>query len=57
MKDKADEDSYEAFGVCPPAASEEQCLKDQFGLTKFKPLQRKIVRSVMVERGRTRPLS
>ena len=50
LKDKADEDSYEALGVSPPSASEERCLKDQFGLTKFKPLQWKIVRSVMVDR-------
>ena len=50
VKDKADEDSYEALGVNPPSAAEETCLKDQFGLSKFKPLQWKIVRSVMKER-------
>ena len=50
VKDKADEDSYEALGVSPPSASEDKCLRDQFGLTKFKPLQWKIVQSVMVER-------
>ena len=50
VKDKADEDSYEALGVSPPSASVEGCLKHQFGLTKFKPLQWKIVRSVMEDR-------
>ena len=50
VKDKADEDSYEALGVSPPSASEDKCLRDQFGLTKFKPLQWKIVQSVMVDR-------
>ena len=50
VKNKADEDSYEALGVSPPSSAEERCLKDQFGLSEFKPLQWKIVRSVMVDR-------
>ena len=45
LKDTTDEDSYEALSVCPHAhaAAEERCLKNQFGSTKLKPLQFKIV--------------
>ena len=51
VKDKADEDSYEALQLSPPTAEEERCLRDQFGLKHFKPLQWRIISSVMKERA------
>ena len=50
VKKKADEDSYEALGLSPPSSSEDKCLRDQFGLSRFKPLQWKIVSSVMKDK-------
>eukprot|EP00092_Neocalanus_flemingeri_P014346 GFUD01015474.1.p1 GENE.GFUD01015474.1~~GFUD01015474.1.p1 ORF type:complete len:1050 (+),score=352.66 GFUD01015474.1:77-3226(+) len=50
-KDKADEDSYEALGLVPPTAQQEKFLRSNFGHSQFKPLQWRIVRSVMVDRS------
>ena len=47
---QADVDSYQELGLTPPAPGDETCLKDQFGLKAFKPLQWKIIRSLMVDR-------
>ena len=49
-KDKADEDSYDALGLVPPTKEQENFLRNTFGPPKFKPLQWRIIRSVMVER-------
>ena len=50
LKEKADEESYSSLGLCPPGPEDENCLRDQFGLRAFKPLQWRIIRSVMVDR-------
>ena len=50
LKEKADEESYSSLGLCPPGPEDENCLREQFGLRAFKPLQWRIIRSVMVDR-------
>jgi len=49
-KAKADEDSFEALKLEPPTAQQNNFLTSNFGHRGFKPLQWRIVRSVMVER-------
>jgi Werner syndrome ATP-dependent helicase len=49
-KDKADEDSFEALNLVPPTSQQNHFLKTNFGHSAFKPLQWRIVRSVMEER-------
>ena len=49
-KDKADEDSYEALNLVPPSVEQEKFLMNNFGHSKFKPLQWRIVSSTMKER-------
>lgn len=49
-KDKADEDSFEALDLVPPTAQQNHFLKTNFGHSAFKPLQWRIVRSVMEDR-------
>ena len=50
VKQSADEDDYQALGLRPPSREVERCLGDEFGLTRFKPLQWRIVQSVMEDR-------
>ena len=50
IKDKADEDSFEALGITPPTAAQTKFLRDNFGYPAFKPLQWRIVSSVVEER-------
>ena len=50
VKGKADDDDYESLGISPPNQKEEAGLQHHFGLKKFKPLQWKIISSVMKER-------
>eukprot|EP00088_Acartia_fossae_P057671 TRINITY_DN672_c0_g1_i5.p1 TRINITY_DN672_c0_g1~~TRINITY_DN672_c0_g1_i5.p1 ORF type:complete len:1015 (-),score=248.00 TRINITY_DN672_c0_g1_i5:268-3312(-) len=50
VKDRADEDDFKALNLEPPNARELQSLLSNFGHNKFKPLQWKIVGSVMKER-------
>lgn len=50
VKEKADEEDYESLGINPPTEDEEKCLQREFGLNKFKPLQWKIISSVMKDR-------
>ena len=50
VKVKADCESYEGLGLTPPSQEHEDCLRDQFGLRTFKPLQWKIIRGVMEDR-------
>jgi len=50
IKDKADEDSYEALGLVPPSKRQEEFLRNNFGHPEFKPLQWRIIQSTMVEK-------
>ena len=50
VKMKADCETYEGLGLTPPSQEHEDCLRDQFGLRTFKPLQWKIIRGVMEEK-------
>ena len=50
IKDKADEDSFEALGITSPTAAQTKVLQDKFGHQVFKPLQWRIVSSVVEER-------
>merc|ERR1719369_1942938 len=49
-KDKADEDDYAALNLKPPHSKHTQFLSTEFGHSKFKPLQWRIIRSVLEER-------
>jgi len=49
-KDKADEDDYAALNLTPPDQKYIQFLSDEFGHSKFKPLQWRIIKSVLEER-------
>ena len=49
-KDKADEDDYAALNLKPPEPQHTEFLSTEFGHGKFKPLQWRIIQSVLVER-------
>jgi len=49
-KDKADEDDYAALNLTPPEPKYIKFLSEEFGHSKFKPLQWRIVKSVLEDR-------
>ena len=47
---QSEDESYEALGLSAPPLEDDSCLRVRFGLRAFKPLQWRIIRSVMVDR-------
>jgi len=50
VKSKADSDDFESLNLEPPSPEEEAALSANFGHSSFKPLQWRIIRSVMKDR-------